>query len=112
MLQMIFAAAALAIYWNSAGIARNPTSDFTGADLITVCSRADSESAGFCDGYVQAVVDGLAKPWSEVCTPEGASRTDIMNTVIKHLTMNHTSQSLNAASGVYDALVTAYPCRD
>jgi hypothetical protein len=41
MLQMIFAAAALAIYWNSAGIARNPTSDFTGADLVTVCSRAD-----------------------------------------------------------------------
>ena len=105
---MVATVAALCV---STASAQDSKTVLTGADFLTACSRSDPQWIGFCNGYVQAVFDGIAKPWEEVCAPVGLTRSEIVEVVMKYLTDTPSLLNLNAASVVYDALVKTYPCR-
>lgn len=83
----------------------------TGADFLSACSKADMEWIGFCNGYVQAVVDGVRLPGESFCAPIGTARAEIVDAVVDQLVKAPELQKLNAASVVYSVMVKAYPCR-
>lgn len=82
----------------------------TGADFLSACSRPDPDWISFCHGYVQAVFDGMKLPGRQFCLPAGATRAEIVGTVVDYLAAVPDLQSLNAASVVETVLLKTYAC--
>ena len=82
----------------------------TGADFLSVCTRADADWISFCNGYVQAIFDGLRRPGEEICPPADLKRTMVIENVVQQLQALPALQAAPAASVVYDYLVVTFPC--
>jgi hypothetical protein len=52
-------------------------------DLFNACTKADSEWIGFCNGYIQALVD--ANTGRNVCIAKGTTRNQIYDVLINAL---------------------------
>jgi len=79
--------------------------NLTSAELQMECRKADP---GFCRGYIQAVSEGIFTRGVTVCIDtESTSREDLMNKVVPWIA-NYAGDPNEL--GVYQALVTLYPC--
>jgi hypothetical protein len=83
----------------------------TGADFLSVCTRADADWVSFCNGYVQATFDGLRRPGEDFCPPADIKRTTVIENVVRQLQAIPALQAAPAASVVYAYLGVAFPCR-
>jgi len=81
----------------------------SGADFLSVCTNPADE-AGFCQGYVQAVVDGLHRPGEDFCPPVTTSRANVVDDVVDQLRTEPRLRGASAFSVVYAYLVVTFPC--
>jgi len=82
----------------------------TGADFSNACTRADESWISFCNGYIQAVIDGIRED-DKVCLPNGTSRTDLVTITEKEITDSSQLQAMNAHDAVLSVLRRYYQCR-
>lgn len=82
----------------------------TGASFSNACTRADESWISFCNGYIQAVVDGIRKD-DNVCLPNGTSRTDLVTITEKEITTSSQLRAMNAQDAVLTVLRRYYQCR-
>ena len=82
----------------------------TGASFSNACTRAEESWVSFCNGYIQAVVDGIRKD-DQVCLPNGASRTDLVTITEKEITASSKLGAMNAHHAVLSVLRRNYQCR-
>jgi hypothetical protein len=80
------------------------------ADFLSGCTKPAAELTGFCQGYVQAVVDGLHRPGEDFCPPVSISRAKIVGDVVDQLQANPGLRNASAYSVVYAYLVVTFPC--
>ena len=94
----------------SDGAGANSKLTLTGADIVSACTRLDPDWINFCNGYVQAVIDGMYRPGDGLCIPSSTSRAKIVDVVTSRLTASSELKKLNGASAAYRILLEAYPC--
>lgn len=82
----------------------------SGADFLSGCTKPAPELTGFCQGYVQAVVDGLRRPGEDFCPPANARRANIVGDVVDQLRTKPSLREASAFSVVYAYLVVTFPC--
>jgi len=83
----------------------------TGAQFLDACTRLDHSWISFCNGYVQAVVDGVEHPIQKHCIPTGTTRATIVDATVRRLKATPELRKLNAASVVFVVLLRTFPCR-
>jgi hypothetical protein len=88
-----------------------PGSDVTmkGETFSDACTRVDESWISFCNGYIQAVIDGLRKQ-DEICISPGTTRNDLVTIVEKEITASSHLRKLNAKDAVVLVLRRYYPC--
>ncbi len=82
----------------------------TGASFSNACTRADESWVSFCNGYIQAVVDGIRED-DKICLPNGTSRTDLVTITEKEITASSQLRAMNAHDAVLSVLRRFYQCR-
>lgn len=82
----------------------------TGASFSAACTRADESWVSFCNGYIQAVIDGIRKD-DKFCLPNGTTRTDVVTITEKEISASSHLQKMNANDAVRSVLRRSYPCR-
>ncbi len=107
---MIAAFTAILISAASEANAQSSKTTLTGADFLSACTRADMDWINFCNGYVQAVVDGVVRP-EDICLPAGTTRAKLVGVVVEQLMASPDLLKLNAASAVNSVLQKAYRCQ-
>lgn len=90
-------------------LAVDPKVQLTGADFSSACTRASESWVSFCNGYVQAVIDGLRQE-DRVCFPAGTTRTEIVTVVEKEITSSTELREINAHNAVRAVLFREFPC--
>ena len=80
----------------------------TGADFLKVCTIADPEWIGFCNGYIQAAFD--ASGGKGICAPKGVTRNQLFDIIIPKLQKTPDLLELNATSVIDAILRQAFPC--
>jgi len=81
-----------------------------GAGFSDACTRIDEAWVSFCNGYVQAVIDGMADE-EKICLPTGTTRTDIVTITEKEITASAQLQAMNANDAIRSVLSRYYSCR-
>ena len=88
----------------------------TAENLLQVCTTADRDSVGYCNGFMQAVHDFPATT-AEIpvaCPPQGTTRTQLVETYVAWATRLSTVQpELLEAPAILVArniMARAYPC--
>jgi hypothetical protein len=81
-----------------------------GNGLSNACTRADQSWVSFCNGYIQAAVDGVRET-DKVCFQIGTTRTDIVTVVEREITASSQLRVMNALDAVRAVLRRFYPCR-
>jgi len=82
----------------------------TGESFSNACARADESWISFCNGYIQAVVDGIRKD-EKICLPKGTSRTELVTITEKEITASSKLRAMNAHDAVLTVLNRFYSCR-
>ena len=82
----------------------------TGASFSNDCKWAEESWIGFCNGYIQAVVDSIREE-DRVCLPNGTTRTDIVTIAEKEIAASSQLREMNAYDAVRSVLRNYYPCR-
>jgi hypothetical protein len=87
----------------------------TARDLLQVCTTADRDSVGYCNGFMQAVHDFPATAEIPIaCPPQGTTRTQMVETYVAWATRLSTVQpDLLEAPAILVArniMARAYPC--
>ncbi len=101
--------AAVALSWQPSARAIEPTMQMSGAGLSDVCTRPTEAWVSFCNGYIQAVIDGIRKD-DRICVPKYTTRTDIVEVVEREITSSSKLKELNAKDAVMMVLRSVYPC--
>jgi hypothetical protein len=81
----------------------------TGADFSDACTRPNESWISFCNGYIQAAVDGI-RAHDGVCIPDGSSRTDLVTNIERVVTNSSTLKAMNAHDAVRAAMQQSFPC--
>jgi Ssp1 endopeptidase immunity protein Rap1a len=91
----------------------------TGKDLYADCSKPQGTfGQGFCSGYISGVVDTLEHyqvskgAEKSVCLPKEVSIGQVKEIVMRYLTQHADQRQYTAASIVWDAVRSAYPCKN
>lgn len=79
----------------------------TGQGFAEICSRADSDSIGFCHGFIQATHDVFS---DSLCIPAEITRAQLVGTMHKFFIENEEVQELYAVSVIGALLSSMYPC--
>ena len=87
----------------------NPNA-MTGEGLLDVCTRAEADWIGFCNGYIQAAVDLMTAHKGSACIPEGTTRNEVYDAVMPMLTANPRMQESNAMSAMAAAISVKFKC--
>lgn len=87
----------------------DPSMQMTGATFSQACTRADQNWISFCDGYIQAVVDGV-REGDGICIPHGTTRTDMVTVTERAITVISQLQAMNAHEAVRVVMRHSYPC--
>ncbi|MFZ4535933.1 Rap1a/Tai family immunity protein [Propionivibrio sp.] len=82
----------------------------SGASFSDFCTRADESWISFCNGYIQAVIDGIRED-DKVCFPNGTSRTDVVTITERKITASSQLRAMNAHDAVRLVWRRSYPCR-
>lgn len=80
-----------------------------GDGFSNACTRADEAWISFCNGYIQAIVDGIRET-DGVCLPAGTTRTDLVTIAEKEITASSQLRQMNAHDAVRTVLRRFYPC--
>lgn len=107
LLPIIFVASAVS---PNIAIAIDPDTQMNGLSFSNACKRAEEGWVSFCNGYIQAVVDGISKGQS-ICIPVGTTRTDLVTISEREITGSSELKSLNAHQAVLSVLLRNYPCK-
>ena len=83
----------------------------TGAGFSQACTRADESWISFCNGYIQAAVDGL-REGDGICIPVGSTRTEIVTVTERVITSSSQLKGMNALDAVRSAMHKSFPCPD
>lgn len=81
----------------------------SGASFSNACTKADESWISFCNGYIQAVIDGLRKE-DNVCLPTGTTRTEIVTIAEREITSSKRLQKMNAQDAVRLVVRQHYQC--
>ena len=82
-----------------------------GSDLLRVCAHAaPDKDAGFCLGYIHAMVDTIADSPELGCLPSMGTIDPLKDVVVQYLTAYPEMRTYPAYLVVADALSRAYPC--
>lgn len=87
----------------------DPGMQMTGAAFSDACTRAHESWISFCNGYLQAAVDGL-RPGDGICIPSGTSRTDLVTIAEAAITGSDQLSAINAYEAVRLVLRYSFPC--
>ena len=87
----------------------DPSMQMTGAAFSQACTRADESWISFCNGYVQAAIDGL-REGDGICIPNGTTRTDLVTVTERAITAISELQAMNAHEAVRVVMRHSYPC--
>ena len=87
----------------------NPNA-MTGEGLLDVCTRAEADWIGFCNGYIQAAVDLLALQEGSACIPAGTARNQIYDAVVPLLSASSATQGENAFRALTAAITVKFKC--
>lgn len=98
-----------AVLFSTPAFAIDSKMQMTGAGFSNACTRADESWISFCNGYIQAVVDGI-REGDKVCLPNGTSRTDLVTITEKEITASSKLQAMNAYDAVLSVLQRYYQC--
>jgi hypothetical protein len=98
-----------AILFSLPASAFDPSMQMTGSVFSDVCTRANESWISFCNGYVQAAVDGL-RAGDGICIPSGTTRTDMVTATERTITASSDLQKTNAYEAVRLAMRQSYPC--
>jgi hypothetical protein len=82
----------------------------TGGSFLGACTRPDESWVSFCNGYIQAVIDGIRES-DKVCLPNGTTRTDVVTITEREITASNQLRAMNAHDAVRSVLRRFYPCR-
>jgi hypothetical protein len=82
----------------------------TGANFSSACARPDESWISFCNGYIQAVIDGIRKD-DRICLPSGTTRIDVVTIAEKEITSSSQLRAMNAHDAVRSVLRRVYLCR-
>ncbi|MFM7273629.1 MAG: Rap1a/Tai family immunity protein [Gammaproteobacteria bacterium] len=89
----------------------------TGNRLYEDCSAENYFNRGYCGGYVVGIVDTIEAlqgrgvlPANALCIPEGATKGQLVDVVLKYLGDNPDRRHLDAGALVPEALNRAFPC--
>ena len=82
----------------------------TGDDFSAACTNPSESWVSFCDGYIQAVIDGLRET-DNVCIPKWTTRTTIVTIAEREISASKSLQSMNAQGAVRSVLSRFYRCR-
>jgi hypothetical protein len=82
----------------------------TGEGLLDVCTRAEADWIGFCNGYIQAAIDLMGRQEGSACIPEGTTRNEIYDVVIPLLTSSTRMQNENAFLAITAAISMKFKC--
>lgn len=66
----------ISMFLGTVGFSANGQIHLTARDVYDACTREDMSWIGFCDGYVQAVVE-LANATGRLCIPNGVTRNEL-----------------------------------
>jgi len=92
----------------TSGFAIDSKMQMNGASFSNACTRADESWVGFCNGYIQAVIDSVSED-DRVCLPTGTTRTDVVNITEKEITASSQLRAMNAHDAVRSVLSRFYP---
>ena len=88
----------------------------TAENLLQICTTADRDFVGYCNGFMQAVHD-FPSTGAEIpiaCPPQGTTRTQLVETYVAWATRLSTDQpGLLEAPAILVArsiMASAYPC--
>lgn len=87
----------------------DPSMQMTGAAFSKACTQADESWISFCNGYIQAAVDGL-REGDGICIPRGATRTDLVTVIEKEITGSSQLQKVNAYEAARWVMRQSFPC--
>ena len=87
----------------------DPSMQMTGWAFSDACTRANESWISFCNGYIQAAVDGL-RPDDGICIPNGTTRTELVTITEKEITATSQLRTMNAYLAVRLILRHYYPC--
>ena len=93
----------------SLSVAFDQNMQMTGSAFSDSCTRADESWISFCNGYIQAAVDGL-RQGDGVCIPSGTTRTDLVTVVERTISGSSELMTINAHDAVRVAMRQSYPC--
>lgn len=82
----------------------------SGESFSSACTRADESWISFCNGYIQAVVDGIRED-DRICMPKGTTRTDLVTITEQKITNSQELKLMNAHDAVKSVLRSIYSCR-
>lgn len=102
----IFLAATL---FSLPALAFEPSMQMTGTAFSEACTRANESWISFCNGYIQAVVDGL-REGDGICISPGTTRTDLVTAAEKAITASSQLRTVNAYDAVRLVMRQSYPC--
>ena len=88
--------------------ARSSELTLTGAQLLSACTKPESDWIGFCNGYIQAAFD--ATGGKGICTPTGVTRNQLFDIIIPKLMNSPDLLELDAISVIDAILRKAFPC--
>jgi hypothetical protein len=90
----------------------------TGNRIHEDCRSGNYFNRGYCGGYVTGIVDTIeslqargALPANALCIPEGATKGQLVDVVIRYLEQNPERRHLEAAGLVPEAINAAFPCK-
>lgn len=81
----------------------------TGAAFSDACTRPNESWISFCNGYIQAAIDGL-REGDGICIPRGTTRTDLVTVAERAITAISELQAMNAHEAVRVVMRHSYPC--
>ncbi len=109
-IRLLWATAVLTVFFTSASAGA-----LDGNALHEECGK---QRPTFCMGFVLGVVSvmdkhsGMVSPGAQLCIPNGATGTQVMDVVRNYLTYHPQHRASPAAYLTAVALLDAWPCRD
>ena len=96
---------------NAASAAQEQLRDgvLSSSQLLDACTKQDYEWIGFCNGYIQALVD--VNVGKNVCLPKGITRNQIFVQLVTHLMAAPRQESSEAFLIGSEALRNIYKCK-
>lgn len=91
-----------------------------GKELYSDCTRGNSFSEGYCEGFIIGVLSAHMSPWvinlqkgrTYFCIPGNVTFQEITKTIVKYIVNHPSRQRYRADVNIWTAATESYPCKD